>query len=397
MRFLRRSYIIKFLILISVLIFFLSIENYLQRKTGQTKIKPYEISFYTHNGKRISKNSTPLKLAMAPYTIYKNLPNQKTQAFTINSLGFRGREISAVSEKKERIIVVGGSCAFGHDLANDSGTFQAILENLNNRYEVINAGVAGFHSGQELTYIVTELVDYHPDIIIAFNGWNDLFFSWYHHVWFRRQRENNEMGFNCNVFLKIIESQLVDNYQSQLRVFNSFRRFFNTIVDKSAIISTIRGKIAGFKQKPYSFELPRRRGDSNKQRDDDYFEEIVDTYTKNLKKMHDFCCIQGIKFLIVFQPEVGLKSNINSEERNSLSGWSYLFSNYENEFPDLYKLFIERSKKILAEKGVDFIDINTYPEFKNNPKTLFVNVGHTNKNGNEVIANIINEYLNKFY
>jgi len=153
----------------------------------------------------------------------------------------------------------------------------------------------------------------------------------------------------------------------------------------------------GFKQKSYPFGLSKRSGDLNKQRDDDYFEEIVDTYTKNLKKMHDSCHSQGIKFLVIFQPEVGLKSSINSEERNFISDWSYLFNNYENEFPDLYKLFIERSKEILAEKRVDFIDINTYPKFRNNGKTLFKDVVHTNKNGNEIIADIINEYLNKFY
>jgi lysophospholipase L1-like esterase len=373
----------------------LSIEYYFQRETKKTKIKPYDISLYTHNGKKITQYTNPLKLATAPYTIYKNLPNQRTQAFTINALGFRGGETQSIGgKKKERIIVVGGSCAFGTGVENNSETFHVMLEkNLNNKYEVINAGVAGFLSGQELTYVVTELVDYHPDIIIAFNGWNDLFFTWYHDVWFGRQRESNEMGFNCNVFLTRIEAQLVANYRSQVGIFSSFKRFFNALVDKSVIVSGLREKIAGFKQQSYPFGLPEQRGGATKQRDDDYFEKIVDTYTKNLKKMHDFCHSQGIQFLVVFQPEVGLKSNINPEERNFLSEWSCLFSNYENEFPNLYKLFIERSKKILAEKRVNFIDINTYPAFNNNDKTLFKDVVHPNKNGNEVIANIINEYV----
>jgi len=394
---LRRRYIRNFLLVAGVVSVLLSIEYYLHRETKETKIKPYDISLYTHNGKKISQYTNPLKLATTPYTIYKNLPNQKTQAVTINALGFRGRETQSIGgKKKERIIVVGGSCVFGTGVSNDSETFHVMLENLNNKYEVINAGVVGFLSGQELTYVVTELVDYRPDIIIAFDGWNDLFFTWYHDVWFGRQRESNEMGFNCNVFLTRIEAQLVANYLSQVGIFSSFKRFFNVLVDQSVIVSTIQEKIAGFKQKSYPFGLTEKRGDVTKQRDDDYFEKITNTYTKNLKKMHDFCHSQGIKFLVVFQPEVGLKSNINSEERNFLSGWSYLFSNYENEFPNLYKLFIERSKKILAEKRVNFIDINTYPAFKNNDKTLFKDVVHTNKNGNEVIANIINEYFKNF-
>ena len=37
--------------------------------------------------------------------------------------------------------------------------------------EVINAAVIGHGSGQELTYLLTELVDLHPDVVIALDGW----------------------------------------------------------------------------------------------------------------------------------------------------------------------------------------------------------------------------------
>ena len=72
------------------------------------------------------------------------------------------------------------------------------MEKLNSKYEVINAGVGGFYSGQELTYIVTELVDYHPNIIIAFDGWNDLFWDWYVERYSNRILEDDEIGFNQN-------------------------------------------------------------------------------------------------------------------------------------------------------------------------------------------------------
>jgi hypothetical protein len=124
-----------------------------------------------------------------------------------------------------------------------------------------------------------------------------------------------------------------------------------------------------------------------------YFENILTTYISNLKKMYDFCQCQGIKFLVVFQPEVGLKSNITSQERLALKYW--VIENYGNEFPPLYKKFIEQSKEILTKEGIPFIDINTQPEYRNSPKTLFVDVVHLNKNGNEVVAKVINQYLEK--
>ena len=73
---------------------------------------------------------------------------------------------------KKRIIVVGGSTAFGTGLQNDDETFAHHLEHLLNA-EVINAAVVGHASGQELVYLLTELVDLQPDLVITLDGWND--------------------------------------------------------------------------------------------------------------------------------------------------------------------------------------------------------------------------------
>jgi lysophospholipase L1-like esterase len=411
MRLFKRSHIVGLFIFLGILLFIFVIEKSLHKKKGPENA-PYELSFHTSYGRKMSwnpdllesknisgvirwENPNSLILTLAPYAIYRNHPNQRTQCFTTNSVGLRGtREISSIKRKHKRIIVVGGSAAFGHGLENDNETFQAIIENLNNRYEVINAGVAGYCSGQELTYIVTDLVDYHPDIIIVFNGWNDLFWAWYNHIWHGQQRKKDEIGFNYNS-LALIEAQLVDNYQSQVRIFNSFQRFFIAIVDRSLIISAIRGKIAEFKGKFSPFRLAGKGGDPDTQ-NADYFGKILNVYTKNLIKMNDFCHSQGIRFLVVFQPEPGAKTNITPKERWLLEHWprSFNVENYEDEFPELYRVFIERSEEIITKNGVDFININTHPKYKNNPDTLFLDFIHTNKKGNEVIAHIINEYLN---
>jgi hypothetical protein len=41
--------------------------------------------------------------------------------------------------------------------------------------EVINAAVIGHGSGQELTYLLNDLVDLHPDLVSALDGWNDYY------------------------------------------------------------------------------------------------------------------------------------------------------------------------------------------------------------------------------
>jgi lysophospholipase L1-like esterase len=137
------------------------------------QVRPYYWpSLQTRDGVALGTRFGPLKLVLHPFLSYANLPNQKTPHFSINNLGFRGRDIGKGEKTKRRIIVVGGSTAFGTGLQYDDETFPRRLEDLLNA-EVINAAVVGHASGQELVSLVMELVDLQPDLVIALNGWND--------------------------------------------------------------------------------------------------------------------------------------------------------------------------------------------------------------------------------
>jgi hypothetical protein len=137
------------------------------------QVRPYYWpSLQTHDGIALGTRSGPLKLVLHPFLSYANLPNQKNPHFTINHLGFRGGNIPKDQKTKKRIIVVGGSTAFGTGLESDDETFAQRLEYLLDA-EVINAAVVGHASGQELVSLVMELVDLQPDLVIALNGWND--------------------------------------------------------------------------------------------------------------------------------------------------------------------------------------------------------------------------------
>src|SRR4030043_170021 len=68
----------------------------------------YQWSFYTPDGKQIGNRRGILKLMYHPQLIYMNFPDQTTPYFSINSRGFRGREIKTKTKGRKRIIVVGG-------------------------------------------------------------------------------------------------------------------------------------------------------------------------------------------------------------------------------------------------------------------------------------------------
>jgi lysophospholipase L1-like esterase len=109
------------------------------------------------------------------------IPNQQNQSITINSLGFRGDDFSFEKPMDVyRIFMLGGSTMFGHGATSDNTTIPGYLQNLFKNYnndftvEIINSGIQGADSFNELNLIETKLIDYSPDMLIIYDGWNDL-------------------------------------------------------------------------------------------------------------------------------------------------------------------------------------------------------------------------------
>ena len=112
---------------------------------------------------------------------FELIPNQSTSTVNINSLGFRGPEFSAEKpENTYRILLVGGSTMFGSGATSDSTTIPGFLQQIfdNNKFEVnievINAAISGGNSASELEFINEKIAQYEPDLVIVYDGWNDL-------------------------------------------------------------------------------------------------------------------------------------------------------------------------------------------------------------------------------
>ena len=109
------------------------------------------------------------------------IPNQSTDSITINTLGFRGAEFFTVKPLDTyRIFMVGGSTMFGAGATSDKTTIPGYLQQLLNEkdfgfdIEVINSGIQGADSYAELKLIEQKLVRFSPDLVIIYDGWNDL-------------------------------------------------------------------------------------------------------------------------------------------------------------------------------------------------------------------------------
>ncbi len=85
---------------------------------------------------------------------------------TINRLGYRGREYPlARTPGRTRTVMLGDSVAFGYGV-DDAATFSAVLERMEPRLEVLNLGVQGYGTDQELIKLEEERLRYHPEVVV---------------------------------------------------------------------------------------------------------------------------------------------------------------------------------------------------------------------------------------
>ena len=120
------------------------------------------------------KNPESCEYYLDPEVDYKD-------SFNINSHGLRGPEFTADKpEDVYRIVLVGGSTIIGSGNVMDETTIPGILQKIfdkqesQTKIEVINAGMSGANTISESKLIKERLVNFQPDLIVMYDGWNDL-------------------------------------------------------------------------------------------------------------------------------------------------------------------------------------------------------------------------------
>jgi len=114
--------------------------------------------------------------------VLKNIlgDTQKDDA-NINSLGFRGGEFTQNKpDNTLRIFLLGGSQMFGTGATSDETTIPGYIqtyldaENYDFTIEVINSGLKGIDSRKELLLLQNMLLNFNPDLVVVYDGLNDL-------------------------------------------------------------------------------------------------------------------------------------------------------------------------------------------------------------------------------
>lgn len=176
----------------------------------------YQLKFVTAEGNPYATPTPPgeLKARRHPLLGYDLVANQQGQFWTINDQGFReSATVPLVKAEGEiRIVILGGSEAFGQLSSSNKALFstqlqerlnQRVTEQRNNpgrfqpeilpyradqvtealalppqirlgQYRVINAAVPGYTSGNVLARLLYQVAAYDPDILVVMEGYGDL-------------------------------------------------------------------------------------------------------------------------------------------------------------------------------------------------------------------------------
>ena len=315
----------------------------------------YPWSLNTSRGERISEWGF-LQLAMHPFAVYVNLPGQSTAQYSTDERGFRRNGPDPRPPKAARIVVVGGSAAFGSGLKADGDTLSARLEELLEDTEVINAAVIGHLSGQELSYVVSELVDLEPDLVIALDGWNDLVDQLS-----GRRRTAHTAGVSNAFFL--MEDRLRRLYL--LETGGVLRRSRAAL---PLVFKNVAKLVAGASQTGLAPATGGEAGAGALIGDDPA--SIARVYAANARKMKIVAEAFGGRFLCVLQPD---RESFGRREGRSLGQG--------------YERFRQEAGRRLREAGVAHVDLNDFPEAFE--RSMFMDRIHLDARGNRAMADVV--------
>ncbi len=276
-------------------------------------------------------------------------------SYTTNSLGARGnQEIPFAKKNKMRILFIGDSFTWGEDV-QDSETFPALLQNkLGNDFEVVNLGVHGYGLGQSLLRLETEGVKYNPDLVILGFFMPDITRDSSQVFGYFKPRfyiDENSGLLQIDTYIPTIEEAIVLSEEHN----SSFRLMF-------------------FSKLYYEFSRLYDRLTS--------FKKDLRIASLILRRMKLFTDERNIKFSVLYIP-----TSYSIEERSNFQKKIGYDASFWGVVPEI--------KDLLKTLHIDFLNpVEKMKEFKEKSGSRLY-YGHTTRLGNEVLSNVVFDYVTR--
>lgn len=277
-----------------------------------------------------------------------------------------------------RVILLGGSTVFGEGSSRPELNIANLLERelsqeLNMNVEVINAGVVGYSSAQELLYFISELKNYNPDVIISYNGWNDSYYNKIKYLNKPGQTSSLKTLAHLNLEDRVLRSyNLVGNLKHFL--FN-----FRSVLNQFAFVEIITRVVEEFKD----FE----KVETEVSFDEKYSKE----YFQNEFLLQAIASSLNISSVFLLQPIMGVSKKPFTKRELSLLSQVY-DSDFRKYFYKSSAMHLDQLNKSRFATSC-FRDLSNI--FQNNFEDVFFDTGHLNDLGNSIVAGRIKQVLSE--
>lgn len=319
--------------------------------------------------------------------------------YTTDSYGFihNGDKSRQLTEDRFKIFILGGSTIAGHGSSCNDQTISAHLEKLlRARYkhiDVINAGVSGYRSPEEFLRLTHQIMFYHPDIVISFNGTNDFMFPYKEYK--SRKHSYFVSQYDQQLFQTLAQTRSVwwsiKNFIYNLVKFNEYT-YTRFVMEKG--ISFLLGKSGSSSKSDVVTNVQRIVGVRNLpardiQYQDEHFEPELDErlsyYLSYLKQTQAVVEGLGGKYFYFLQPILlAEKRYLPESEEKARKLTRYAF--YKKDKVDIVKrarYFWKRADELVRQTNIQYADLT---DIFSDQGEFYSDFDHYTDQGNAFIA-----------
>ena len=257
------------------------------------------------------------------FTLRKIRPNETFRhtspdgswLFETNAQGFRNREDFdyAKPDGIVRVLVLGDSHTQGYEVRQDH-TFSAIIEKYLDKNghpaQVLNTGVSGFSTAEELLFLENEGIKYDPDfVVVGFyaNDFEDNIKAGLFHL-----DEDGTLSITKNEYLPGIRAQNLI-YSLPMMTWLGEHSYFYSMLFNGVWVFFKTKLAADASQAAAEYAIPTQAKNSSYE---------IELAAALLERMHTFCRARGIPMIIVDIPRISGNSSIIPELKERLPAMS---------------------------------------------------------------------------
>lgn len=323
-----------------------------------------------------------------PYRMHSGLPNatykidspgahdEETIEDTLNALGFRGKLPPKNKMGEYRIIILGGSTVLNRQSTVEKSMAGKLEKHFRDdgfhQVKVYNWGVIAYVSGQELSLMLNEVTDYQPDLVIVYDGANDV-----QHRWSYDPRP----GYPYNFLV----------YEEGMARMNNNIDVGDVIwgtLHSSKLLSLVFKRSLVFQILDY-----QRLREQVAYQTVEWEKAIVASYINNINKMCSVAHGFGFKIAVFLQPVVQFKAPL-SEEEIMVSGNEPFQGFVRRLYDGISEEILVLKKRHEADSECGYYDFHEI--LSNRPEKIFKDYVHVTDSGRAIIVDQIYSELIDF-